>query len=152
MSLLLAAGLCVLVASCTRRGDVAAEIAAQIEAYEKEPSDALQARIEASFARLDAEVAELRADAESKTGAARDQTLAKADALAARGSELRKKFYAARFGAASEAAKNAVKQLGVTLGKGLESAGEKVQDALGGAGKKDAAGAEVAPDGAPAED
>jgi hypothetical protein len=150
MSLLLAAGLCVLAASCTRRGDVAAEIAAQIAAYEKEPSDALQARIEASFARLDAEVAELRADAETRTGAAKDEALAKADALAARGSELRKKFYAARFGAASEAAKNAVKQLGVTLGKGLESAGEKMKDALGGDANKDSA--DAAAGGAPAED
>ncbi len=92
----------------------------------------------------------MRADAETKTGPARDETLAKADALAARGSELRKKFYAARFGAASEAAKNAVKQLGVTLGKGLESAGEKMKDALGGDAKKD--GADAAPGGAPAED
>jgi hypothetical protein len=152
LSLLLAAGLCVLAASCTRHTDVAAEIEAQIEAYKMEPSDALQSRIEASFARLDAEVAEMRADAETKTGPARDETLGKADALAARGSELRKRFYAARFGAASEAAKNAVKQLGVTIGKGLESAGEKMKDALGGDGTKDGTGADAAPGGAPAED
>lgn len=150
LSLLVAAGLCVIVTACTRHTDVAAEIEAQIEAYKKEPSDLLQTRIEASFARLDAEVAEMRADAETRTGAAKDETLAKADALEARGSELRKRFYAARFSAAGEAAKNAVKQLGVTLGQGLESAGEKMKDALGGNGKKDAA--EAAPGGAPAED
>lgn len=135
-SLLLAA-VAVLPAACSRPTDVPAEIEAQIAAYRKEPSDALQTRIEASFAKLDAEIAQLRADAEAKTGAAKDETIARADALAARASELRKSWYGARFGAASDAAKEAVKQLGVTIGKGIESAGEKMKNAIAGEGGTD---------------
>lgn len=144
-SLLLAA-LALLPAACSRPTDIPAEIQAQIEVYRKEPSDALQTRIEASFAKLDAEIAEMRADAETKTGTAKDETLAKADALSARASELRKSWYGARFGAASDAAKNAVKQLGVTIGQGIESAGQKMKDAIAGdetkeAGEADGTGA-----------
>lgn len=136
---LLLAGLAILPAACSRPTDIPAEIEAQIQAYRKEPSDALQSRVEASFAKLDAEIAEMRADAETRTGAAKDEAVAKADALAARESELRKSWYGARFGAASDAAKNAVKQLGASIGKGLESAGEKMKNALGDDEKKDAA-------------
>lgn len=146
-SLLLAA-VALLPAACSRPTDIPAEIEAQIEAYRKEPSDALQTRIEASFAKLDAEIAQLRADAEAKTGAAKDETLAQADALSARASELRKSWYGARFGAASDAAKEAVKQLGVTIGKGIESAGEKMKNAIAGDG---ADGGEAADDAARGE-
>lgn len=148
LSLLLAA-VAVLPAACSRPTDIPAEIETQIEAYRKEPSDALQTRTEASFAKLDAEIAQLRADAEAKTGAAKDETLAKADALAARASELRKSWYGARFGAASDAAKEAVKQLGVTIGKGIESAGEKMKNAI--AGDDATEGGEAAGDAAPGE-
>jgi len=126
------AALAALPAACSRPTDVPAEIEAQIEAYRKEPSDAQQSRIEASFAKLDAEVAELRADAGTRTGNAKDETFAKADALSARASELRRSWYGARFAAAGDAAKNAVKQLGVTIGKGIESAGEKMKSAIAG--------------------
>lgn len=146
VSLLLAA-VAVLPAACSRPTDIPAEIEAQIEAYRKEPSDAQQSRIEASFAKLDAEIAQMRADAEAKTGAAKEDALAKADALSARASELRKSWYGARFGAASDAAKEAVKQLGATIGKGIESAGKKMQDAISGDETKDGAAA-----GAPKED
>lgn len=146
---LLLAAIAVLPAACSRPTDIPAEIEAQITAYRKEPSDALQTRIEASFAKLDAEVAQLRADAEAKTGAARDEILAQADALATRASELRKSWYGARFGAASDAAKEAVKQLGVTIGKGIESAGEKMKNAIAGDGAAD--GGEAADDAAKGE-
>lgn len=136
LAVLLLAGIALLPTACSRPTDVPAEIEAQIEAYRKEPSDALQSRIEASFAKLDAEIAEIRADADTKTGAAKDETLAKADALSARASELRKSWYGARFGAASDAAKEAVKQLGATIGKGIESAGQSVKNAFD--GNKDA--------------
>jgi hypothetical protein len=147
---LLLAALAVLPVACSRPTDIPAEIQAQIEVYRKEPSDALQTRIEASFAKLDAEIAELRADAETKTGTAKDDALAKADALSAHASELRKSWYGARFGAASDAAKNAVKQLGVTIGQGIESAGQKMKDAIAGDGKNDAG--EAAGTGAAKED
>ena len=137
LAVLLLAGIALLPAACSRPTDIPAEIEAQIEAYRKEPSDALQSRIEASFAKLDAEIAEIRADADTKTGAAKDEALAKADALSARASELRKSWYGARFGAASDAAKEAVKQLGATIGKGIESAGQSVKGAFDGS-KKDA--------------
>lgn len=132
-ALLLATAL--LPAGCTRRHDVAAELEAQIASYRQEPSDARAARIDASFARLDADVAEIRADAEAKSGAAKDAALARADALEARGSELRKSYYGARVDAAANAAKEAVKQFGASVGKGLESAGEKMKNALGGDGQ-----------------
>lgn len=147
---LLLAALAVLPGACSRPTDIPAEIEAQIEVYRKEPSDALQTRIDASFAKLDAEIAELRADAETKTGTAKDETLARADTLSARATELRKSWYGARFGAASDAAKNAVKQLGVTIGQGIESAGQKMKDAIAGDGKKDAG--EAADTGATKED
>jgi hypothetical protein len=117
---------------CASRRDTAAELEAQIARYRKEPSDALARRIDASFAQLDADVAEIRADADAKTGAAKEAALARADALEQRGAELRKEYYAARVDVAAEAAKNAVKQFGVNVGEGLERAGEKVKDALGG--------------------
>ena len=63
---------------------------------------------------------------------AKEDALAKADALSARASELRKRWYGARFAAARDAAKNAVKQLGVTIGEGIESAGQKMKDAVAG--------------------
>jgi len=116
---------------CTRRHDVAAELETQIASYRQEPSDARAARIDASFARLDADVAEIRADAEAKSGAAKDAALARADALETKGSELRKSYYGARVDAAAKAAKEAVKQFGASVGKGLESAGEKMKSALG---------------------
>lgn len=141
LAALLLAALVVWPVACARSTDLPAQIAAQIEAYRNEPSDALQSRIEASFAKLDAEIAEIRADAETGTGAAKGDALAKADALSARASELRKSWYGARFAAAGEAAKNAVKQLGVTLGQGLESAGAKMKSAIGGDGKADGAAA-----------
>lgn len=137
LAVLLLAGIALLPVACSRPTDLPAEIEAQVEAYRKEPSDALQSRIEASFAKLDAEIAEIRADADTKTGAAKDEALAKADALSARASELRKSWYGARFGAASDAAKEAVKQLGATIGKGIESAGQSVKGAFDGS-KKDA--------------
>lgn len=146
LAAVLLAGVFALPVGCSRPTDLPAQIEAQIEAYRKEPSDALQSRIEASFAKLDAEIAEIRADAETRTGAAKDEALAKADALSARSGELRKSWYGARFAAAGEAAKNAVKQLGVTLGQGLESAGEKMKSAIGGDGKD--GGADAAADAA----
>lgn len=147
---LVLASLAVLPVACSRPTDVAVEIEAQIEAYRKEPSDLLQSRIEASFAKLDAEIAQIRADAETKTGAAKEEALARADALSARASELRKRWYGARFGAASDAAKEAVKQLGATIGKGIESAGQKMKDAFD--GKKDAGDAAGAAADAAKED
>ena len=132
LAVLLLAGIALLPVACSRPTDLPAEIEAQVEAYRKEPSDALQSRIEASFAKLDAEIAEIRASAETKTGAAKDETLAKADALSTRASDLRKSWYGARFGAASDAAKEAVKQLGATIGKGIESAGQSVKNAFDG--------------------
>jgi Skp family chaperone for outer membrane proteins len=146
LAALLLAVLVSLPAACSRSTDLPAQIDAQIQAYRAEPSDALQSRIEASFAKLDAEIAELRADAETRTGAAKDDALAKADALSARAGELRKSWYGARFAAAGEAAKNAVKQLGVSLGQGLESAGQKMKSAIGGDEK--GAGADAAADAA----
>lgn len=146
VSLLLAA-VAVLPAACSRPTDIPAEIEAQIEAYRKEPSDLLQSRIEASFAKLDAEIAQIRADAETKTGSAKEEALAKANALSARASELRKSWYGARFGAASDAAKEAVKQLGATIGQGIESAGKKMKDAIAGDETKNGGAA-----GAPKED
>lgn len=148
LAALLLAGLVSLPVACSRSTDLPAQIDAQIQAYRKEPSDALQSRIEASFAKLDAEIAEIRADAETRTGAAKDDALAKADALSAREGELRKSWYGARFAAAGDAAKNAVKQLGVTLGQGLESAGQKMKSAIGGDGKSTDA-ADAAGDAAP---
>lgn len=121
---------------CARRHDVAAELEAQISSYRQDPSDARASRIDASFARLDADVAEIRADAEAKSGAAKDAALARADALEAKGSELRKGYYGARVDAAANAAKQAVKQFGASVGKGLESAGEKMKSALGGDDEK----------------
>lgn len=121
---------------CARRHDVAAELEVQIESYRKAPSDALAARIDASFARLDAEVAEIRADAEAKSGDAKAAALARADALEEKGSALRKSYYGARVDAAANAAKEAVKQFGASVGKGIESAGEKMKNALGGDGEK----------------
>jgi hypothetical protein len=117
---------------CSSRHDTAAELEVQIARYRKEPSDALATRIDASFARLDADVAEIRADAETKSGAAKESALARADALEQRGAELRKEYFGARVDVAADAAKNAVKQFGNKVGEGLETAGEKVKDALGG--------------------
>ena len=77
LAVLLLAGIALLPVACSRPTDLPAEIEAQVEAYRKEPSDALQSRIEASFAKLDAEIAEIRADADTKTGAAKDEALAK---------------------------------------------------------------------------
>jgi len=103
---------------------------AQIAQYRREPSDALAARIDASFARLDAEIAEIRADAETKTGSARAEDETYAEQLAERRAALRKDYYGARVETAAEAAKDAAKKLGESLGKGLEQAGEKLQDAV----------------------
>jgi Skp family chaperone for outer membrane proteins len=124
-----------LLTACPRRHDVAAELEAQIARYRTEPSDTLAARIDASFARLDADVAEIRADAATKTGEAQAAALARADALEAKGSELRKSYYGVRVDVAAEAAKNAVKQFGASVGKTIEDAGSKMKDALDGGEK-----------------
>jgi outer membrane murein-binding lipoprotein Lpp len=116
---------------CARRSDVA-DLESQIERYRKDPSDALASRIDASFARLDADVAEIRADAAAKGGEAKAAALARADALEERGRALRTSYYAARVEAATDAAKDAVKQFGASVGKGIEDAGEKMKNALGG--------------------
>ena len=123
--------------ACTRRHDAVAELEVQIERYRKDPSDALAARIDASFARLDADVAEIRADAATKSDEAKAAALARADALEAKGGELRKQYYTARVDRAAEAAKSAVQEFGQKMGKGLESAGKKIQGALGGGDKSD---------------
>lgn len=118
--------------ACARRHDVAVELEAEIARYRTDPSDALAARIDASFAHLDAQVAEIRADEATKTGDAKAAAEARADALEKQGSELRKKYYDARVDVAADAAKNAVKQFGASVGKTIEDAGAKMKNALGG--------------------
>jgi len=135
-SLLVALALLSLTAApgCSRRDDPMVTIErldSQIESYGQEPSDATAARIDATFAKLEAEIAAMRADAEAETGETRTKTLARAEALEARGAALRKTYYAARVGAATDAAKAAVKQFGASVGKTLEAAGEKMKNALG---------------------
>lgn len=132
---------------CTRPHDTAAELKVQIERYRKDPSDALAARIDASFAQLDADVAEIRADAQTKTGEAKSAALARADRLQERGSELRKDYYAARVDQAGEAAKKAVQEFGEKFGKSLEHAGEKIQGAMGGGKSGDRSDDKSAGDG-----
>ena len=51
-----------------------------------------------------------------------------------------KYYYGARVDAAANAAKEAVKQFGASVGKGLESAGEKMKNALDGDGQEAQAG------------
>jgi hypothetical protein len=123
-----------LAGGCSRAkgAETVATLEAQIAQYRREPSDALAARIDASFARLDAEIAEIRADATTKTGADRTEDETYAEQLSERRAELRKDYYGARVESAAEAAKGAAKKLGESLGKGLEEAGEKLQDAVRG--------------------
>ena len=123
--------------ACTRRHDTVAELEVQIQRYRKDPSDALASRIDADFARLDADVAEIRADAATKPDEARSAALARADALAEKGGQLRKEYYSARVAVAGDAAKNAVKQFGASVGKSIEDAGEKMKNALGGSQKSE---------------
>jgi hypothetical protein len=131
---LVASSLPVALAGCSRGEDSAAKLEAEIARYRREPSDALASRIDASFAQLDADIARLRADAEDKQGEDKAEELARADQLEQRRDALRKDYYSARVERAAEAAKSAAKQLGESIGKGLEDAGQKLQDAVGGSG------------------
>ncbi|MEW6271564.1 MAG: hypothetical protein AB1689_19960 [Thermodesulfobacteriota bacterium] len=115
---------------CSRGEDSAEKVEAEIARYRREPSDALAARIDASFAQLDADIARIRAEAEQEEGEDRTEHLARAAALEERRDGLRKDYYAARVERAAEAAKSAAKQLGESVGKGLESAGKKIQEAV----------------------
>jgi hypothetical protein len=123
--------------SCSPRHDPAAELEVQIARYRKDPSDALASRIDADFARLDADVAEIRAEAATKTDEARAAAVARADALEQKSGALRKEYYSARVAVVGDAAKNAVKQFGASVGKSIEDAGEKMKNALGGSQKSE---------------
>jgi hypothetical protein len=123
----------VLAAGCQSAGErAAARLRTDIDAYAAEPSESRRAQVDAGFAHLDAEIATLRAEATRQEAAARSATLAQVAALERRRDDLRADYLRAQARAVTDAAGDAVRSVGETIGRGLEEAGKRLRDAARG--------------------
>lgn len=118
--------------ACGERPHAADDVRTAIAAYRTTPNDATAAEVEARFATLDAEIAERRAEAARAD--ADDRAAAEAEVAAMEGTrgELRKEYLSVRMAAVGTAAGDALKEVGRSIGEGLEAAGRKLREAAGG--------------------
>jgi hypothetical protein len=100
-----------------------------IATYEQSPSDARGAQVEVGFAELDTEIAKLRATEAASSGEAKSAAAKRVEELDAERYELRNRYAKAIVAGKMKAVGDAMKSHGEKMGKGLEAAGQKMQDA-----------------------
>lgn len=103
-----------------------------IAAYAKEPNEARRADVDAGFARLDAEIAALRAEAAKQESAERTRTQERVAGLERTRDDLRADYLHAQAQAVTDAAKDTVRSVGESIGRGLEEAGKRLREAAQG--------------------
>ena len=101
----------------------------RIAAYETSPSPALAADVEVAFAALDGEIARLEAQAARAGGEAKRADEKRAEELGEVRYDLRNRYARAIVAAKVDAAGEAVRSVGESIGRGLKNAGQKLQDA-----------------------
>src|SRR4030095_1523500 len=119
-------------AACSRpeAPRTADELRAAIADYDQGKPGASEERITALFARLDADIAARRADAAAEPAGSREQ-LAQQVATLEQGRGGRKEVWiAARRRRVGNAAGEALRGLGETIGRGLEDAGRRLRESL----------------------
>jgi len=103
-----------------------------IEDYRQSKPDASQERIETLFARLDADIATLRADAASKAPPGRDAADQQIATLEQERRDLQQAWIAARLARAGATAGELLRDLGESIGRGMEDAGRRLRESMDG--------------------
>ncbi len=107
------------------------ELREDLTTWRADPSDANAAQVEAAFAHLEADIATLRAEALRTDGEARADAQARAAELERTRNELRAEFTREQVRKVADAAQDAVRAMGASIGKGLEEAGKRLREAAG---------------------
>lgn len=129
LSILLGLGACNRPAPAPRTAE---ELRAAIAGYTDGKADVTEQQIDALFARLDAEIATQRADAMTRTADARDAAEREIDARQRERRDLGQEYLKAKFTRFGAAAGDTFKQMGDSIGKGLEDAGRKLRESMQG--------------------
>ena len=108
------------------------ELRAAIEDYRQGKPEATQERIEALFARLDAEIATQRADAAAKPPPSRDAAAQQVATLEQGRRDLQQQWIAARLTRAGTTAGEVLRDLGESIGRGMEDAGRRLRESMQG--------------------
>lgn len=104
---------------------------AEIESYKQHPTDAQQARIEASFAELDAQIARTKADAADSDGAAKERATQRAEQLGKTRDELKSAYNSARIDRLTGGAKDTARSVEQSVAGALKNAQRKIQGMFG---------------------